>query len=797
MKNVAYLLLLLAAVLTGSPAQAQPGEAPRPLTTSGGEAQLAALVAKSPVIIEGHAEEGYCFWDADHRQIYTATPITVYKVFKGEVSSARIEIITRGGQVGNSGSGSKAWGPGFALHPTGMLFLEPAAHPDPKTKTLTSQVFRVVDGEAGFFRYEGMFPDFDKTQSRWQLYLHLETSLYPAIVTQVGHPYRTVKPFNPKTYNYFRERRFLDSVRYVNSLSYFNSQLVPSAPGGKKKLPAKPSINGNQLRGSGQPTAPTISRFFSSFTPNNTVNAGTFDSLTIIGSGFGNPSTTNPGLKPLVQFLNADDLSTYINTPPENIIRFSDTQIVLYVPSNNGANYGLGQGAASGNFKVTGVNGVGTAISATPVIIPRSEFTLNYSKDVNGTRVYLLDSRGNKAYRQLRLINRDRSRGLRFRYDASVLNHRLSSAYGNTPTTKVIEAVIRKWRRETRINLGDSVFQAVPFSTDSVNCNITFGTSPIAALMETTQTYSYCLTRSGTGTITSIYVFVTAIDILIDKRYKWSYDLTNTAIPVVTPPDSGRFDFKSVLLHELGHGVGLDHVADPTKAMYRSFAATEQRYYLSAEPERNGGANILRRSVLTGRCYPPMIPLDTTSVPGNWQGAQISLNPYRLFYDICNPPPTQTVTASGGTSYRWKPATAFISPNANPNAATVTFPHGIAAPYVYAMKDGLGDFLRTVYKPLPCSPPPASTGGGELRTQVYPNPTSSTFKVQHIPATNAEHVESTLYNAQGTAIHTHRWESGAAGLPQTQELPQVPAGTYFLRTVTNGKTSEVLQLRAE
>ena len=212
MKNVAYLLLLLAALLTGSPAQAQPGEVPRPLTTSGGEAQLAALVAKSPVIIEGHAEEGYCFWDADHRQIYTATPFTVYKVFKGEVSSAHIEIITRGGQVGNSGSASKAWGPGFALHPTGMLFLEPTAHPDPKTKTLTSQVFRVTDGEAGFFKYEGIFPDFDKTQSRWQLYPHLETSLYPAVTTQLGHPYRIVKTFDPKKFNYIKELQTLGGV---------------------------------------------------------------------------------------------------------------------------------------------------------------------------------------------------------------------------------------------------------------------------------------------------------------------------------------------------------------------------------------------------------------------------------------------------------------------------------------------------------------------------------------------------------------------------------------------------------
>ena len=560
----------------------------------------------------------------------------------------------------------------------------------------------------------------------------------------------------------------------------------------KKKLSSDKSANGNQSRGSGQPSSVTISSFFPA-----TITAGTFDSLTIIGSGFGTPNS-NPNFKPTVQFLNADDLSSYINTPYLNIKRFTNTRIVVYVPSNDGSAPGnLGHGAATGIFRVTDASGVSTANSPTPITIPRSEFTLNYSKVVNGTRVYLLDQQGNQAYRQLRLINRDQSRGLRFRYDASVLNHRLSSAYGNTPTTKVIEAVIRKWRRETRINLGDSVFQAVPFSTDSVNCNITFGTSAIAALMETTQTYSYCLTRNGTGTINSIYVFVTAIDILIDKRYKWSYDLTNTPIPVVTPPDSGRFDFKSVLLHELGHGVGLDHVADPTKAMYRSFAATEQRYYLSAEPERNGGANILRRSALTGKCYPPMIPLDTTSVPGNWQGAQISLNPYRLFYDVCNPPQTQTVTASGGTSYRWKPATAFISPNANPNAATVTFPHGIAGPYVYAMKDGLGDFLRTVYKQLPCQPQPLNAGSGQLRTQVYPNPSSGTFRVQHTPGAAAEQVEMTLYNAQGTAVYQHRWESGAAGMPQTQELPPVPAGTYFLRTVTNGQTSEVLQLRAE
>lgn len=373
---------------------------------------------------------------------------------------------------------------------------------------------------------------------------------------------------------------------------------------------------------------------------------------------------------------------------------------------------------------------------------------------------------------------------MRFKYDANIRDSRRNAF---VPTIKAIEATIRKWRCETTINLGDDVMQTVPYSEDSVDCNIAYVRASAldsGVVMKTTHKFSYC--RNGVGPAASIFVYITAIDIAINAETLWSYDLSATPIP----RDSVRVDFKTSLLHELGHGIGLDHVADPNACMYPSISPYEQRYYLSTEPELNGGANILRRSTATGRCYPPMVALTSA----NCTGAQLTLSQERFIYYPCNPPSTFSVTASGASIYKWYPASAFSG--TNPTTKTVSFSSANDAPFVYGMRDGLGDYIRTFYKRLNCFPGKAEPSG-ELRTAVYPNPTRTTFTVAYKPATSAEQLAVTLYNAQGTTVFSQLWEGAVAGITQKYQLPQVPAGTYFLRTVVNGRAGEVMQLQVE
>lgn len=69
-------------------------------------AQLQAVpleqrVENSSLVFEGKVVRKSSFWDTDRRHIYTSNLVSVYKVFKGELSNSIVEVITIGGIVGN------------------------------------------------------------------------------------------------------------------------------------------------------------------------------------------------------------------------------------------------------------------------------------------------------------------------------------------------------------------------------------------------------------------------------------------------------------------------------------------------------------------------------------------------------------------------------------------------------------------------------------------------------------------------------------------------------------------------
>jgi hypothetical protein len=62
---------------------------------------LQQRVINSDVIFEGKVIDQTASWDENRRHIYTSNIISVYKVFKGELKSSTVELITMGGTVGN------------------------------------------------------------------------------------------------------------------------------------------------------------------------------------------------------------------------------------------------------------------------------------------------------------------------------------------------------------------------------------------------------------------------------------------------------------------------------------------------------------------------------------------------------------------------------------------------------------------------------------------------------------------------------------------------------------------------
>lgn len=58
-------------------------------------------VTNSKVIFEGKVISSKSYWDEKHFNIYTANVVEVYKVFKGNLTSSTVELITNGGTVGS------------------------------------------------------------------------------------------------------------------------------------------------------------------------------------------------------------------------------------------------------------------------------------------------------------------------------------------------------------------------------------------------------------------------------------------------------------------------------------------------------------------------------------------------------------------------------------------------------------------------------------------------------------------------------------------------------------------------
>ncbi len=59
---------------------------------------LAGKVNKASLIVEGTVTGKHSFWNEAHTIIYTSNTVHVYKLFKGNLITADIEVITRGGR---------------------------------------------------------------------------------------------------------------------------------------------------------------------------------------------------------------------------------------------------------------------------------------------------------------------------------------------------------------------------------------------------------------------------------------------------------------------------------------------------------------------------------------------------------------------------------------------------------------------------------------------------------------------------------------------------------------------------
>ncbi len=204
--------------------------------------KLSEKMDKSTLVVEGKVISKTSFWNPNHTMIYTSNQVQVYKVFKGNMLSSNIEVLTVGGSVGLESIDAselltleKGEIGVFFCYPNSIQLLNPLSG---------NVLWDVYSSAQGFYRYDVQQVIAD---APFVKYNNIVQELYPVLEAKSGRPYTVI------------------DAAFV----------VPSAPV-QQNSPQVVSVG--------------------SFNPTTVAAGATLDAannqLTIRGSGFGTPSGT-------------------------------------------------------------------------------------------------------------------------------------------------------------------------------------------------------------------------------------------------------------------------------------------------------------------------------------------------------------------------------------------------------------------------------------------------------------------------------------------------------------------------
>lgn len=266
-------------------------------------------IDQSDVIVEGRVINSNAYWNGGKDMIYTSNIVEVNKLFKGDLATENIEIITQGGIVGDTWIKVE---PGLDLNVGDVgIFL---CNTDKGNSAITSLTPNALS--LGFIRYD---INESGASDLFNRYSDIKTNLYDRIVQNTGVAFLDLHKFD-------------------------------LASDSKSESALKIAL------------APVITSFLPSI-----ISAGSKSVLTINGSGFGATRGTNT-----VGFYNSNDGGATWSDMNDNsttaddlyYLLWSDTKIQVYVPqrTTSPAYY-----AGTGKVSVT-VGGV-RAVSASSLYI--------------------------------------------------------------------------------------------------------------------------------------------------------------------------------------------------------------------------------------------------------------------------------------------------------------------------------------------------------------------------------------------------------------------------------------------
>jgi hypothetical protein len=237
------------------------------------EIALKDQIKNSSLVIEGKVIAQRSFWDAEHKLIYTANTVEVFKVFKGETVS-KLEVLTQGGTVG-----LEAVNVSHALKlrkgDIGVFNLyDSNVNVSLKNKNQLKQ-YKTYSSLQGFYKYDLQSNRAINTFSQRK---GIQESFYKEIQRITNRSYNVLVDFNV--------------IKTQKKRNQKNSLLPPA------NITFSPS----------------------------TITAGTKSVLTINGTGFG-------ASQGKVGFRNADDGgATFLDALDNDILTWTDTQITINVP---------------------------------------------------------------------------------------------------------------------------------------------------------------------------------------------------------------------------------------------------------------------------------------------------------------------------------------------------------------------------------------------------------------------------------------------------------------------------------
>lgn len=244
------------------------------------EVPLQQRVNASTLIVEGRVIEQQSFWNTTHTMIYTANTIELYKVFKGDVATTSIQVITEGGTVDLNRIEASTL---LHLHvgEVGMFTCTPVVRAKnlPGTRGVIPR-FEAYASAQGFVKYDEVN---QVATDPFRTYADIQTELYDVCSPVSHNQYRTVKPYD-----------LMNSVARQGDETQAGLSITSIAP--------------------------------------TTLTAGTGSVLTINGTGFGAVQGTGS-----VGFKNADDGgATFINPLATQYVSWTTTQIQVIVPASAG-----------------------------------------------------------------------------------------------------------------------------------------------------------------------------------------------------------------------------------------------------------------------------------------------------------------------------------------------------------------------------------------------------------------------------------------------------------------------------